>query len=685
MSTATTNPQIGVCLALTRAIGRARTLDGIYAAALDALDEGLGVSRASILLFDPDQVMRFKASRGLSEAYRMAVEGHTPWKPDSPDPHPIVVVDVLREPSLEPYQRTIADEGIQAMAFIPLVALDRVVGKFMLYYDVPCAPTADDLQLAGVIAAQVAFAIQRAQAEAHATRSEERLRFALDAASMGTWEWDLSSHEVRWSDNLERIHGLPPGTFDATFQSYEREIHPEDRPRVLASARRAIEEGLPHDVEYRIVAPDGTVRWVEGKGRVEHEGGKPVRMAGVCMVVSRRKEAELARLAAAEDANRLKDEFLATLSHELRTPLSAIVGWVQVLELGSAIPPERTRHAIEVIGRNAALQSQLIEDILDVTRIVAGKLPIDPRPLLLPPLLDAVVNAVLPAANAKRIQLSRAVAEDLPAIEADPKRLHQVFANILSNAIKFTPEGGQVHVTCREDSAAILIEVRDSGIGIAADFLPFVFDRFRQADSRPARTHGGLGLGLAVARHLIEQHGGEIRASSDGPGRGTTVSIRLPVGVSAGATASQTAPTIPLEGLTHFRMDGVKVLAVDNDEDSREFLVALFEQYGADVLQCDSAASALELLASTSVDLIVADIGMPHVDGYQLMQQVRGMSNGHGRTPAIAVSAYTRPEDRARALAAGYDGYSPKPLETPALLLTIDGVLKASAVRPTDG
>jgi len=680
MPTATPNSQIAVCLTLTRAISRAKTLDGIYAAALDALHEGLGVSRASVLLFDPDQVMRFKASRGLSDAYRRAVEGHTPWTPDSPDPQPIVVADVIAEPSLEPYRQTLADEGIMAMAFIPLVALDRVIGKFMLYYDVPRAPTADALQLAGVIAAQVAFAVERAQAAAHAKRSEERLRFALDAALMGTWEWDLSSHEVRWSENLERIHGLPPGTFDATFQSYEREIHPDDRERVLASARRAIDEGVSHDVEYRIVAPDGTVRWVEGKGHVEYEDGKPVRMAGVCMVVSRRKEAELARLAAAEDANRLKDEFLATLSHELRTPLSAIVGWVQILEQGPALSQDRVRHAVEVIGRNAALQSQLIEDILDVTRIVAGKLAIERQPLLLPPLLDAVVSAVSPAANAKRIQLSREVPENLAAIEGDPKRLHQVLANILANAIKFTPEGGHVHVTCGVDAASILIEVRDSGIGIAADFLPFVFDRFRQADSRSARTHGGLGLGLAVARHLIDQHGGEIRASSDGPGCGTTISLRLPVAARAGSgpAASRIASAGTMEALMPPRMDGVKVLVVDDDKDSREFLVALFDQHGADVRQCGSAASTLDLLASTAVDLIVADLGMPHVDGYQLIQQVRQMGC---RTPAIAVSAYTRPEDRARALAAGYNGYAPKPLETTVLLLAVDGVLKASAAR----
>ncbi len=381
------------CLGLTRAISKSRSVQEIYAAALDALGAGLGVDRASILLFDPDGVMRFKAWRALSDTYRQAVEGHTPWTPDSPDPQPIVNTDVRSDASLAAYGPTFEAEGIAAMTFIPLVSLDRVIGKFMLYYATPTGPTDDELQLAGVIAAQVAFAVERTRAEEQARRSEERLRFALDAASMGTWDWDLVTNSVRWSDNLATIHGLPPGTFDGTFASYEREIHPEDRGRVLASVQRALSEGVPHEVEYRLVAPDGTVRWCEGKGLVEYRDGRPVAMSGVCVMVTRRKEAELARLSAAEENSRLKDEFLATLSHELRTPLNAILGWVPMMQSGT-LSSTRVQQAIDVIGRNARLQAQLIEDILDVSRIISGKFEIEPAPLAVPALLDTVVAGV---------------------------------------------------------------------------------------------------------------------------------------------------------------------------------------------------------------------------------------------------------------------------------------------------
>ena len=391
-------PPIDICLSLTSAMSRARTLEDIYQAALDALAQGLGVVRASILLFDPDGVMRFKASRGLSKAYQRAVEGHTPWRPDTPDPRPIVVSDVVREPSLQPYLEIIAAEGIAAMAFVPLVCQGRVIGKFMLYSEVRGAFSADQLQLAGVIAAQVAFAVVRARAEA-----------------------------------------------------------------------------------------------------------------------------------AAEEANRLKDEFLATLSHELRTPLNAIVGWARMLQQGTTLPPERVSHAIDVISRNAKLQTRLIADIVDATRIAAGKLEIERRPLLVPRLVDSVITSVIPAAEAKRITVLRRMPQRPPRTEGDHKRLHQVLGNIMANAIKFTPEQGVVRVSCDVDASSLTILVGDSGAGIAADFLPFVFERFRQADSASARRHGGLGLGLAIARHLVELHGGQIRAQSDGPGRGSTFSVRLPL------------------------------------------------------------------------------------------------------------------------------------------------------------
>jgi PAS domain S-box-containing protein len=660
----TSNQYGAVCLTLTRAISRTRMVEEIYAAALDALSSAVGVERASILLFDRDGVMRFKAYRGLSEAYRRAVEGHTPWTPHSLNPEPIVVSDVARDPSLGPFLGTIEAEGIAAMTFIPLVSLERVIGKFMLYYDVPHAPSVDELQLAGGIATFVAFAVDRTRTEEQARRSEERLRFALDAASMGTWDWDLSTDTVRWSDNLERIHGLPPGTFDGTFSSYEREIHPEDRERVLASARRALAEGAPHDVEYRVVSANGTVRWCEGKGRVEYHDGRPVRMSGVCMIVTRRKEAELARLAAAEEASRLKDEFLATLSHELRTPLNAIVGWTQMLQSGD-LPPARASQAIDVIARNARLQTQLIEDILDVSRIISGKLEIEPASVSIPHLIEAVVAGVTPTASSKHITLTSAVPSDLPPIEGDPKRLHQVLNNVLSNALKFTPEGGHVALRGALENGCITITIRDSGTGIAPDFMPHVFERFRQADSRATRRHGGLGLGLAIARHLVEQHGGDVSAESDGAGQGTTVTVRLPTGTEAPHFKSSATQRL---SATEVKLDGLSVLVVDDQPDSRELFASLLEERGADVARCESATSALALASSHPFQLLVADIAMPDIDGYELIRRLRARGID---MPAIAVTADAGPDDRQQALAAGFTDYRSKPVDATDFLHTV--------------
>jgi signal transduction histidine kinase/CheY-like chemotaxis protein len=545
----TTASPIAVCLKLTRDISQTRTVEEIYTTALDALADGLGVSRSSILLFDTQGVMRFAAWRGISDRYRIAVEGHTPWRPNTPNPEPLVVADVTLEPALAALLPTIQSEGIAALAFIPLVSLGRVIGKFMLYYDEPRGLASDDLQLASVIAAQVAFAVERTRAEAQARSSE----------------------------------------------------------------------------------------------------------------------------AAAEAASRLKDDFLATLSHELRTPLNAILGWVQMLQAG-VVGPERLRQAIDVISRNTTLQARLIEDILDVSRIVSGKLEIDSVPIPVAPLIDTVVTGMLPTAQAKNVELVKTTAGDLPVIDGDPKRLHQVLGNVLSNAVKFTPSGGRIDVRCTCQGDAVEIEVQDSGAGIASEFLPYVFERFQQADSRSIRRHGGLGLGLAIARHLVEQHHGEIRATSDGPGLGTTVHIRLPVSTESGSRPAPALPT-PIESDGEFVMHGMTVLIVDDHSDSCELLAALFERHGARVVQCDSAESALGVLTDIEANLLVADIAMPDIDGYELIRRVR---TSHPALPAVAVSAYARPQDRRRAIAAGYDGYCAKPVEAPQLLRAVRDVMLAS-------
>jgi PAS domain S-box-containing protein len=669
-------PPIAACLSLTRAISRASSDEDIYTASLDALAQMLDTSKAAILLFDADGVMRFKAWRNLSTAYRTTVEGHSPWAPDSPNPQTIVVSDVRTDSSLDGYQSAFAGERIGALAFIPLVSKSRVIGKFMLYYDEPRVLDEDERQLAEMIAAQVAFALARSKAETRLRLSDERLRFALEAAATGAWEMDLHSRTVTWSDGLYRLHGYETGSFDSGFDSYEQIIVVEDRERVRASINWAIEGARPYDIEYRVIGPDGVVQWVESKGRVEYEDGRAVRMTGICTAVTRRKQAELARLADAQEANQLKDQFLATLSHELRTPLNAILGWIQVLEHDIS-SPARVRHAADIVRRNAKLQAQLIEDILDVSRIMTGKLTIETQPLNVATLVDSALSGLLPSAALRQIQVSCDIPSTLATIDGDPRRLQQVLGNVISNAIKFTPEGGEVHLACEVSDRTLSLTVRDSGCGIAPELLPFVFDRFRQGDSGSTRQHGGLGLGLAIARHLIERHGGSIEAHSEGIGLGTTFVIRLPVLDNQAPVESGRAAAGPVTA----DLSGRKVLVVDDQEDSRELLVRLLHQYGASVRQCPSADSAFEALSSARFDLLVADIAMPDVDGYELIERVRHLRDSGRGIPAIAVTAYARNEDRDRALAAGYDGYCPKPLDA-ALFMSVIAELFKEQERP---
>ena len=378
----------------------------------------------------------------------------------------------------------------------------------------------------------------------------------------------------------------------------------------------------------------------------------------------KRMEAERSMLLARErDANRLKDEFLATLSHELRTPLNAVLGWTRVLR-ATSMPPESRARALESIERNARAQARLIEDLLEVSRIVTGKLRLQVRPTDLAAIADAAIEVMQPAATAKRITITSAI-EARPAMTSgDPDRLQQVVWNLLSNAVKFTPPGGSITVTLRRDRGFVLT-VADSGIGIEPSFIPYVFDPFRQADGSASREQGGLGLGLAIVRQIVELHGGTARAASGGRGAGATFEVRLPSELPDTMLApplDTAAEALPPDVADPRLLGGVHVLVVDDQEDARELLRTALEGYGATVAAAANTASGLRAFDARLPDAIVSDIGMPGEDGYELIKRVRDRSRG-ALVPAIALTAYASPGDRLAALAAGYQAHVAKPYE----------------------
>lgn len=403
----------------------------------------------------------------------------------------------------------------------------------------------------------------------------------------------------------------------------------------------------------------------------------------------RRSEAALQeRVAESEALHRAKDEFLAIASHELRTPLHAIVGWAAVLRRQPS--HERSDKGLDVIQRNAAAQAKLVDDILDVSRIITGKMRLETRLCDLGHIVDDAVDVVRPSAAAKAIELlvSRP-AEPCPLV-ADPDRLGQIIWNLLSNAVKFSERGGAVHVTLTRPGSQYMLEVQDRGIGIDPAFLPFVFDRFRQADSSTTRRTGGLGLGLALVRHIVELHGGVVAARSDGHGAGATFTFTLPISTVTEAPvvlpATTDAPvTLPLPPATRSRsLNGVRVLVVDDEADARDLLAALLTHAGGEVFAVGSVAEALEALPRVSPHVLVSDIGMPGESGYSLIKRLRASAGEpHRDVPALALTAYTRGEDRESALTAGFNAHLGKPV-TPDALVAMVAALADSGTPPSE-
>ncbi len=396
----------------------------------------------------------------------------------------------------------------------------------------------------------------------------------------------------------------------------------------------------------------------------------------------RRAEQERAELLVRErEANRLKDEFLATLSHELRTPLNAILGWTKLLR-ANAVPAPALDRALEKVERNAQVQTRLVEDLLEVSRITSGKLRLDLRPIDLATLVNTAVDSIRPTAEARGVAVNRRLDTFVMPTVADPDRLQQVIWNLLSNAVKFTPAGGIVTIEATRRDGTDELVVSDTGIGIEPAFLPSVFDTFRQADASSTRTHGGLGLGLSIVRHLVEMHGGEVRAESEGLGKGSRFTVRLPVRVVDPAQQGvqpESEPSPPSRLLTERRLEGTSVLVVDDDQDTRELLVSVLEAAGAAVYAAESAPDAFATCLERKPDAIVSDVAMPGQDGYSLMRELDGALGEHAPRIRVALTAFVGEKDREKAMEAGYQRHVAKPFDPGMLVAVLEELLTHGA------
>jgi PAS domain S-box-containing protein len=553
-----------------------------------------------------------------------------------------------------------------------------------------------------LFAAVVFFASSRRKAETHLRQQRERFHITLSSIGDAVIASDLAGKvnfinptaEALTGWTMDQAQGKPLAEIFKILNEDTRE--PLECPFTTIK-RQGVVVGLAgHTL---LTTKDGREIPIEDSGApIRDARGK---MLGVIVVFHditqrRQTERELERLlqsernarSEAETADRLKDEFLATVSHELRTPLSAILGWSAMLNLGK-LDEATAKKGLKIIERNANAQAEIIRDILDVSRIISGKLRIDSRPVQLGPIIASAVDTLKLASTAKGISLVVSIDPDAGFVAGDPDRLQQIVWNLLSNAIKFTPQNGEIKVDLHQVDSHLELSVHDSGIGIEPDFLPHVFERFRQADSSTTRAYGGLGLGLAIVRHLVELHGGTVAANSEGKGKGAAFTVKFPIMTVPPALKQATVPMPSAEvsseaAAAHSKaitLAGLRVLVVDDEADSREVLTLMLNQFGAAVRTTASSQDAFNVVTEWKPDVLLSDLGMPGEDGYQLIARIRALPAGQGRdTPAAAITAHVRAEDRRRAINAGYQIHIPKPVD-PLTLVTAVAALGKKGLK----
>lgn len=682
---------------------------------------------------------RIVAQDGISEDYHVQ-DIRDAKDTDRLLEQPLIIADVTQAPFLSERQALYGPEGIKSLLVIPLRIHGLVSATLTFYYRQTHQFNETEVRVATALANLAGSAIssselyeEQSRMRSEAESAERRAHFLAEASRLlastldyqqtlarvaqlvvpDLADWcavDMKGEEgaiirlavahadpskVEWANELQERYPVDMNALQGVpnvLRTGESELYPNIPDEMLAAA--AVDEEhlrimreigftsamvVPLSVHGRTL---GAITFVTAESGRRYEAADLVfaedlaRRAATAIDNARLyAQAQEARQAA-EDASRLKDEFLATVSHELRTPLTAVLGWAHMLRAGQ-LDEQGAHNALETIERNARSQAQLIDDLLDVSRIITGKLRLDVRPIDPAAFIEMAIDAVRPAAEAKGVRIQKVMDTGVSSIAGDPARLQQVIWNLLSNAIKFTPRGGRVQIRLERVNSHIEIAVSDTGTGISTQFLPFVFDRFRQADGTTTRVHGGLGLGLSIVRHIVELHGGTVHVDSQGEGLGATFTVKLPLlTVYQRDGGQERVHPATRDAYLSFdcpeRLDGLKVLVVDDEADTRELLRVVLGRCGAEVTTAGSAEEALELLQHAWPDMLVSDIGMPGTDGYELIKRIRLLSpEREGKLPAVALTAYARAEDRLQVLRAGYQMHVAKPVELSELVAIV--------------